>query len=224
MDLCAARQRQRSGRSSFYVYGETESGPQFSGTSPAHPLGLSAHPCGPRLLEIFGEGALPGRRRCAARMIAEEVAVLTLARRSISVWLPMITERPTAGEVRELAVPASPRCAAGAKLLHGRSRTTRAATVVRGNAMGLEAELAGELAWPMARFFRVPHSISGASPVGRHIHYNIPETWPERAGVVCLTSSAIFAPMPFPICPGLCETTWDQDKFTRYNLRFILGR
>jgi hypothetical protein len=60
---------------------------------------------------------------------------------------------------------------------------------VRGNAMGLEAELSGELRLATGEVFEGPTFYFGRQPTGRHIHYNIPDGWPERDGVVRLTLS-----------------------------------
>jgi hypothetical protein len=143
--------------------------------------------CGLDSFEVFGEGAaftgdgLP----CT---LSEEVSDLPPG---ATTYFRIVVDEGEDGEIiagdtREIFIPGTQAPLLFSAVPRKRVNNPRC-FFVRGNAMGLESELAGELRLSTGEVIEGPTFYFGCQPTGRHIHYNIPEAWPERDGSVRLT-------------------------------------
>jgi hypothetical protein len=168
-----------------YIHGETAPGPWFTEIRLRILSGYQPDRCGLDGIEIFGDGALFTGDGVPCT-IAEEVAGLAAGTTDYFRLVVDDGDTITAGETRDMAVPDSDAPLLFEAVARKRPDNPRC-YVVRGNAMGLEAELAGELRLADGEVLPGPTFYFGCQPTGRHIHYNIPEAWPERPGQVRLT-------------------------------------
>ena len=151
--------------------------------------GHNTERCGLDGIEVYGEGAVfTGDGKACT--ISEEVAGINSGDDIYARLVLSDGEITTCGKVVTTTMPAT-RAPQLVQATFLRRENNPDCIVVRGNAMGLETELAAELQLSSSQIVTISNLYFGCQPTSRHIYVNLPETLPVEPGVVRITARNI---------------------------------